>query len=144
MTQTRLVDINVWLALLDEDHVHHERAKRWMHTVGVGQAAFCRVAQLSLLRLLSNPAAMRGVIRSPAQVWNSVRALLGDERVGDTPEPPGVLAVMHAITKNETALSGSSWTDAYLAAFAIAGEYALATFDKRIAKRYPVQAEIVA
>lgn len=144
MTSARLVDLNIWLALLDQDHVHHPHAKRWMRAVGPGEALLCGVAQLSLLRLLTNSKAMREVPRSPCEAWRGVSALRTDERVAEVEEPPGVFAVMRTLTEKETGLSGSSWTDAYLAAFAIAGGYALATYDKQIAKRYPVKTEVVA
>lgn len=96
MSGAFLVDTNVWLALLDEDHVHHANSKPWIRSVAPEQALLCRVVQLSLLRLLTNSPAMRGSPRSPVQAWGAVGVLLPDERVVDSPEPSGLLKVMRA------------------------------------------------
>ncbi|MDX2179662.1 MAG: TA system VapC family ribonuclease toxin [Bryobacteraceae bacterium] len=139
-----LVDVNVWLALVSEGHVHQKTAKAWFERLAAGSALFCRLSELSLLRLSTNANAMGVSAPTPQRAWEILETLLADERVREAAEPDGLMAHMRAITAAESAMSGSSWTDAYLAAFAIAGGYALATFDKRIAKRYPVKAEIVA
>ena len=45
-------DLNVWLALIDPDHEHHTRARRYWEHEASGDMAFCRVTMLGLLRLL--------------------------------------------------------------------------------------------
>ena len=50
-----LLDINVLLALLDRDHVLHERGRRWFEQeVGHGWAS-CAVTQNGFIRVLSQP-----------------------------------------------------------------------------------------
>ena len=50
-----LLDINVLLALLDRDHVLHERGRRWFEQqVGHGWAS-CAVTQNGFVRVLSQP-----------------------------------------------------------------------------------------
>jgi len=66
-------DINVWIALTWEGHVHHAIARRWFGTVdGGARLFFCRFTQLGLLRLLSSEAVMGvGVSGSLLQVGKS-------------------------------------------------------------------------
>jgi predicted nucleic acid-binding protein len=48
---TVLLDANVLIALLVEDHVHHEAAESWFVGMG-GNFATCPITQGSLMRLL--------------------------------------------------------------------------------------------
>jgi predicted nucleic acid-binding protein len=52
-----LPDINVWLALAFESHVHHEVAKGWLEGLSSEGCAFCRTTQQGFLRLATNPKA---------------------------------------------------------------------------------------
>ena len=52
----QLPDINVWLALAFDSHIHHPDAKKWFD--GLADDAicyFCRLTQLGFLRLATNP-----------------------------------------------------------------------------------------
>ena len=50
-----LLDVNVLLALLDRDHVLHERGRRWFEQeIGHGWAS-CAVTQNGFIRVLSQP-----------------------------------------------------------------------------------------
>ena len=57
-SRTALVDLNVWLALVYDGHVHHLAAVSWFEKVEGASAAFCRITQLGLLRLLTNRTVM--------------------------------------------------------------------------------------
>lgn len=51
-----LLDINVLIALLDMDHVHHARARRWLvEHEGSGWAS-CPLTQNGCVRIMSQPA----------------------------------------------------------------------------------------
>ena len=50
-----LVDVGVWLAAIWGRHAHHPVAAGWFNRQ-TDDMVFCRVTQMSLLRLLSNPA----------------------------------------------------------------------------------------
>jgi predicted nucleic acid-binding protein len=50
-----LLDINLWLALAFEVHVHHVAGKRWFDGVQTGPFFSCRLSQQGFLRLASNP-----------------------------------------------------------------------------------------
>jgi predicted nucleic acid-binding protein len=55
-SKTFLIDANVWLALASERHEHDAAARNWFMSLGEGEAAFCRITQMTLLRLLTSPA----------------------------------------------------------------------------------------
>ncbi len=51
-----LPDVNVWLALTFDSHVHHPDAKAWFDGLPAGAVCFfCRLTQQGLLRLATNP-----------------------------------------------------------------------------------------
>ena len=53
---TRLLDINVLLALVDPAHVHHERAHRWLDANRQGfRWATCAITENGFCRILSSP-----------------------------------------------------------------------------------------
>jgi predicted nucleic acid-binding protein len=49
-----LPDVNIWIALAAEDHVHHVPARDWFAAQPAASVAFCRITQMGLLRLLTN------------------------------------------------------------------------------------------
>jgi predicted nucleic acid-binding protein len=52
-----LPDINLWLALAFESHVHHAAAKGWFEGLTSERCSFCRLTQQGFLRLVTNPKA---------------------------------------------------------------------------------------
>jgi hypothetical protein len=135
-----LVDVGVWLAAVWGRHLSHPVASEWFD----GQAdglVFCRVTQMSLLRLLSKPAIMGGDAVDRSQAWRLFDQLWSDERVLWADEPDELDAVWRAISARDDK-SHKLWTDDYLAAFAQAGDLRLATLDRKLPARYPsVQVE---
>ena len=51
---TYLPDVNVWIALAADKHIHHSVARSWFTKVQDEKLAFCRITQLAFLRLLTN------------------------------------------------------------------------------------------
>ena len=124
-----LPDVNVWLALASSHHVHAGSAAAWLDGVTSGEAAFCRVTQMGLLRLLTDPKVMgAGVLNQPA-AWQVYDRMRSDVRVGFAVEPPGLEKVWRAETRSARA-GHRRWTDAYLFAFARTRELRLVSFDK--------------
>jgi len=62
---TRLLDVNLLVALLWENHEHHYRARRWLGTVT--EFATCPVTQLGFARISSHP--MLGYGTSPEHAF---------------------------------------------------------------------------
>jgi uncharacterized protein len=76
-------DVNVWLALTYEGHVHHIAAKRWFEPLDDEvRLFFCRVTQLGLLRLLTTEAVMGGAeVLSQSAAWSAYDGWFRDDRV---------------------------------------------------------------
>jgi len=53
---TSLLDINVLLALLDQSHVHHSRAKEWVLAQSDFRWASCPLTQNGFIRIITQPA----------------------------------------------------------------------------------------
>ncbi|HXP55840.1 MAG TPA: TA system VapC family ribonuclease toxin [Streptosporangiaceae bacterium] len=131
----KLVDVGVWLAAVWGRHSHHPVAADWFSRE-TDDIAFCRVTQMGLLRLLSNPAIMRDDAIDRSQAWRTYNQLWADERVLWVDEPAELDAVWRAISARDDK-SHRLWTDDYLAAFAQAGEATLITLDRKLPPRYP-------
>jgi hypothetical protein len=57
----KILDVNIWLAAAWSRHTRHGAAKSWMDAEN-GELAFCRVTQMALLRLLTNPAVTKSAM----------------------------------------------------------------------------------
>ena len=130
-----LVDVGVWLAAVWGRHVHYPVASEWVNQQP-DNIVFCRVTQMGLLRLLSNPAIMGEDAVDRSQAWRLFDQLWSDERVLWADEPDELDAVWRAISARDDK-SHKLWTDDYLAAFAQAGDLTLATLDRKLPTRYP-------
>jgi toxin-antitoxin system PIN domain toxin len=130
---TFLPDVNVWLALVFEQHTHSREAQKFTEAENMPRLALCRVAQMGLLRLLTNASVMSRDVMSPAAAWKTLDLLMVQENIYFADEPEGLDDLWREETRNIA--SGSSfWTDAYLAAFASAAGYTVVTFDQGFAK----------
>ena len=129
-----LPDINVWLALVDERHVHHHAARHYWENESAERLAFCRVTMLGLLRLSTHPRVMANPL-SAAEAWAIYRQFLALPLACFLAEPAAIEAEFAALTL-EHDLPHRLWTDAYLAGFAIAAGCRLVSFDGDF-KRFP-------
>lgn len=130
-----LLDVGVWLAAVWGRHARHPVVAAWFDQQSRG-FVLCRVTQMSLLRLLSNPAVMGPDAMTRSAAWGVVDRLRTDGRVLWADEPPGVEPAWRAISARDDN-SHRLWTDDYLAAFAQASDLTLATLDGGFARRYP-------
>lgn len=129
-----LPDINVWLALVDGNHAHHAAASRYWSENADADAAFVRVTMLGLLRLSTQPRVLSRPL-SADEAWAIYRQYLAQPQIHFLPEPPD-LDRHFASLSTQPGLPRQLWTDAYLAAFAIAGGCRLVSFDSDFA-RFP-------
>lgn len=127
---TYLPDVNVWIALVAEQSVHHLRAREWFET-SREQIAFCRITQLGFLRLLTNRHVMQEEVLTPAEAWDTYRRFRLNQRIDFAHEPPGFPEEWRSSTP-PSAASPNLWTDAYLAAFADESGFTLVTFDRKL------------
>ena len=119
---TVLLDANVLIALLVDDHVHHTAAESWFTGMG-GNFATCPVTQGSLLRLLlrqgQSASAARAVL---SQAAANPRHEFWPDDVTYTDVPTTGIVGRRQVTA------------AYLAQLARTREARLATFDHALAK----------
>ena len=127
-------DVNVWIALAVAEHAHHAAARKWFDGHEGSMIAFCRVTGMGLLRLLTNPHVMGGDVLTSAQAWKVLDSFRQDSRIVFSSEPPELES--HWRHLSGKGVSGPNhWTDAYLAAFAIASNYTLVTLDRALSRR---------
>jgi toxin-antitoxin system PIN domain toxin len=126
-----LPDINVWIALASDRHVHHETAKNWFVEIEPGGAAFCRVTQMGFLRLITNRHVMGVDVVTQKEAWQVYQTLSKDQRVTFFHEPSGIEDGWRRLTQGGTAAT-NTWTDAYLSAFASIRNLQIVSFDSGI------------
>ena len=131
----KLLDVNVWLAAAWARHRHHGAVRRWMDDED-DHLALCRVTQMALLRLTTNPAVMDGDALTRRGAWEIVEHLTTDPRVAFLAEPDGLVPIWVSLSKRNDR-SHLLWTDDYLAAFAHAANAELVTLDRGFRLRYP-------
>ena len=128
-----LVDTNVWLALLEEQHASHRTTTAWWERLHEDdRILFCRATQQSFLRLRTTDAVSAAYGSKPdtnMKAWQAYATLLKDDRVQLVEEPDDLENVWKQLAAVGTA-SPKLWMDAYLAAFAITGVHRLVTTDK--------------
>ena len=124
-----LCDVNVLLAVCYRRHLHHAVALRWLDTITEdGDVIICRFSQMAFLRLLNNPASMMGQPLNASQVWHEYDTLMSDGRFTFRQEPEHIETILRRLMAGKQ-IAPRIWPDAYLAAFAIAGQMSLVTFD---------------
>ena len=126
-------DVNVWMALVLEHHVHRSAAVDWW-TTAEGPIAFTRFTQIGLLRLLTTSAAMDGKPLRMSEAWRVYDKLFADDRVMLLPEPVGVEPGFRKHTSSGLP-APKLWADAWLIAVAAAASGVLITFDRALTRR---------
>jgi len=128
---TVLLDANVLIALLVDDHVHHGAAENWF--VGMsGTFATCPITQGSLMRLLIREGQPASTAR---EILNGTTANPRHEFWPDD--------VLYADVPTQGIIGHRQVTDAYLAQLARTRQSRLATFDQAMAKLHHDVAELV-
>jgi uncharacterized protein len=128
---TVLLDANVLIALLVDDHVHHEAAEKWF-TDMAGHFATCPITQGSLMRLL---------VRE-GQSAAAAHAIL-DGTTADPRHEFWADDIPYTDVPTQGIISHRQVTDAYLAQLARAHGSRLATFDQAMAKLHHDVADLV-
>lgn len=130
-----LMDVGAWLALVYEGQPRHQAVLAWKARTD-DALVLCRVTQMSLLRLLTNPAIMAEDVLTRVQAWTVLDGLTSDSQVAWSSEPAALEPLWRSFSARDEQ-SHKLWTDDYLAAFALAGSIPFATLDRRIEARYP-------
>lgn len=122
-----LLDVNVWLALADENHSHHAAAQRYWQNQAAPSVAFCRVTMLGFLRLATHRTVLSRSL-SPGEAWEIYQRYLAQEDVDFVHESPTLEREFQTIAC-QPGFSSRLWTDAYLAAFARSAGCRIVSFD---------------
>jgi uncharacterized protein len=123
-------DVNVWVALTYQGHVHHAAAKKWFDSLDEdARLCFCRFTQLSFLRLLTTEALMGAAeVMSQVEAWQTYDRWLEDSRVSLIDEPSGLESIFRSLSRARRP-TPKDWADSYLIAFASVSDLSLVTFD---------------
>ncbi|MFZ4717641.1 MAG: TA system VapC family ribonuclease toxin [Chthoniobacterales bacterium] len=128
MSAVDLPDINVWLALADRDHEHHDRARNYWEKESASRLAFTRVSMLGLIRLLSNRHVMKGDPFTTAEAWSAYLAFRDLPEVFFLAEPESAESMMREWSEKPSC-PASRLTDAWLASVAHTTRSRLVSFD---------------
>ena len=124
-----LLDVNVLIALIDPEHVHHELAHGWFESVGKANWATCPLTENGVLRILGSPKYPNspGSPAKVAQIVMELRGLAGHVFWSDS-----ISLVGYHPVRPERLLSAGQITDTYLLALALANGGKLASLDRRL------------
>ncbi len=130
----RVLDTNVWLALVLLEHPGHQLAQAWFTRLKQEPKSllFCRFTEQSVLRLLTSEKILHSLNLEAFTNNEAVEALSGMQKnpmVETEAEPPSTKNLWLKLAARPSA-SPKLWMDAYLAAFAIRGHHQMVTFDK--------------
>ena len=128
-TISYLNDINVWVALVYDGHMHHAPVLEWFEGLDTDQARFCRFTQLGLFRMLTNQRVMGPEVMGQRAAWAAYDKLRQDSRVAFQEEVPQVESVLRVLTQGSRPET-NVWADAYLAAMAASSGLTMATLDR--------------
>ena len=124
-----LLDVNVLIALLDAQRVHHDAAARWLRENIRHGWATCPITQNGCLRIMAQPAYPN---RLPAST-------VAERLLATSPDhhrfwPDEVSLLDPSMTDWEQVIGHKQITDVYLLALAVKRHGRFVTFDARIAR----------
>lgn len=131
---TDLPDVNVWLALVDENHARHNKAKEYWEEQSRPKIAFCRVTELGFLRLSTR----KDVLSRPltrVEAWDIYRRYRMEAGVAFIEDSSEIDAQFRMLSCAED-FPHRLWTDSYLAALADYRNCRVVSFDTDF-KRFP-------
>jgi uncharacterized protein len=125
-----LLDVNLWIALLDEAHLYNRKARALMKRPGL-RIATCPLIENGVLRVLNLP----GYSPYGAPGFEPVRAKLDEicRRHDHAFWPDDVSLRDQRLVDWSRVLGHNQITDTYLLALAVAHKGCLATLDHRVA-----------
>lgn len=123
-----LFDVNVLLALLDQDHVDHVRALDWMIAEAEDGWASCAITENGFVRIISQPRYPNAV--SPSQAMERLAEACDTEYHAHWPCTVSLLD--DSVVDRSRILGARQVTDAYLLALAAHEGGRFVTFDRSV------------
>jgi len=144
MKSSLFPDVNVWLALTHDRHVHHATAAAWFRSESDAPVCFCRFTQMGLLRLLTNESVMGIDVMTQRKAWGVYQDWFDDDRIEFLREPESVRfeEVFRTLSLGQQP-STKLWADAYLVPFARTAGLTLVTFDRAFRRLGPSNATVL-
>jgi hypothetical protein len=127
-----LLDVNVLIALLDADHVHHLRAREWLQANIAAGWASCAITQNGCIRIMAHSSYPGGGLR-PSQIASRLTDATAQLFHQYWSEAPSLLS--GSLVSWEYIIGSRQVTDAYLLALAVHHGGRLVTFDHGISRR---------
>ncbi len=134
MNILNFLDANVWLALLWSRHIHSEKARAWFERSADEKFFFCRITQITVLRLLTTPTVMTSDVKTMSEAWALWDKVCADDRIALLPEPEAIGPEFRRFSTLRSS-SPKVWADAYLVAFASVAGLKFVTFDRGLRSR---------
>jgi toxin-antitoxin system PIN domain toxin len=134
MNTLNFLDANVWLALLWGRHIHSDKAKEWFESSAEERFLFCRITQMTVLRLLTTQAVMGKDVKKMPEAWGLWDHVCADDRIEFLSEPEALETEFRRLSSLRSP-SPKVWADAYLLAFASVAGLKLITFDRGLRSR---------
>ena len=126
-----LLDVNVLIALLDSDHLHHRRATQWLvENIASGWAS-CAITQNGCVRIMSQPGYPNAL--PTARVAERLRQ--ATQTVHHRFVPGGSSLLDAERFDSEQLLGHRQVTDAYLLGLAVEHKLRLVSFDANLPLR---------
>ena len=123
-----LLDVNVLLALMDKDHIHHEPALAWWRSHREHGWASCPLTQNGFVRISSQ--ANYGGRRPAAHALEQLRLQLAEPNHEFWPD--GISIADPRLFDHDRILGPGQLTDIYLLALAVKNGGRLVTFDRAV------------
>ena len=133
---TRLLDVNLLMALFWENHEHHAQARSWFKNVSA--FATCPLVQLGFARVSAHP--LLGYGLTPELAFSVLRQLLADPRHEFIPDD---LSCADRVVRTELMAGANQITDRYLVALARQHRLSLSTLDEPLAKSFAEEKGLV-
>jgi uncharacterized protein len=134
-----LLDVNVWIALIDPAHPHHDVAQNWFGRYEGGFSS-CPIVQNGVLRIMANPSydsGDDGQYTYP-MLFDLYKTSINKVNHEFWPDDVSLLNPQHF--NHDTIHSHKQLTDIYLLGLAVAHGGCLVTFDRHIALSHAVGA----
>jgi len=125
------------MALRFQGHVHHDIAPEWFESLDDRDDArlcFCRITQLSLLRLITTEVMGKHEVLSERQAWDVYDRWFEDSRVFFLQKGANLEKMFRGISK-QARPAAKDWVHSDLLAFAEVADLSLVAFDRAIKQK---------
>lgn len=125
-----LLDVNVLVALFDQDHVFNDAAHRWLEASAAEGIATCPLTENGLVRILSHPSYSKQFQLPPLEVIRRLDNFIAVQQHSFWKDGLSLRAAEHF--EQSRIIGSKQLTDIYLLGLAVHHDGRLVTFDKSI------------